>query len=136
MISVTINMRAQFYDLDPMGMVWHGHYARYLEEARCALLDHIGYNYQDMAESGYLWPIVDMQLKYVRPLQFQQEMRITATLVEYENRARIDYLIVDAATNQVITRARTTQVAVLASSKEMQLVSPAIFLDKVQQALS
>ncbi|WP_130470309.1 acyl-CoA thioesterase [Candidatus Magnetaquicoccus inordinatus] len=136
MISVAIQLKAQFYDLDPMGMVWHGHYARYLEEARCALLDHIGYNYQQMAESGYLWPIVEMQLKYVRPLQFQQEMRITATLVEYENRARIDYLIVDPHTEQVITRARTTQVAVDANSKEMQLVSPAIFLQKVQQVLT
>ena len=39
MISAEISTQAQFYDLDPMQIVWHGNYARYLEQARCALLD-------------------------------------------------------------------------------------------------
>lgn len=55
-----------FFDVDTMHVVWHGHYVKYLEVARCALLDKIGHNYTHMLDSGYAWPVIDMQLRYVR----------------------------------------------------------------------
>ncbi|CAA7627919.1 conserved hypothetical protein [Candidatus Terasakiella magnetica] len=133
MISTAVTLKAQFYDLDPMQVVWHGNYPRYLEEARCALLDRIGYNYPQMAASGYVWPIVDLRIKYVRPVRFAQEIRVEATLVEYENRLKIDYRIFDAASGEVLTKASTTQVAVEAASGELCLESPAILIDKVAE---
>lgn len=132
MRSISIDIKAQFYDLDPMQVVWHGNYARYLEEARCALLDLIGYNYPQMQESGYLWPIVDMRIKYVRPLRFAQEAVVTATVAEYENRLKIDYRIADKATGEVLTKASTTQVAVRASTGELCLESPRALIDKMR----
>lgn len=135
MISAEVTIKAQFYDLDPMQVVWHGNYARFLEEARCALLDRLDYNYPQMSESGYLWPIVDMRIKFVRPIRFAQTVRVTATLKEFENRARIGYRIQDAETGQVLTKAETTQVAVEAASQELCLESPACFTDRVRRAL-
>lgn len=132
MIAAEVTITVPFYDLDPMQVVWHGNYPRYLEEARCALLDRIGYNYPQMAESGYMWPIVDMRLKYVRPARFGQQIRIAATLVEYENRLRIDYRISDVASGAVLTKAQTTQVAVDATTLELCLESPAALLDRVR----
>ena len=44
MVEAEVVVKAQFYDLDPMGVVWHGHYARFMEQARCELLDKIGYH--------------------------------------------------------------------------------------------
>ena len=64
MLEAEVTITVPFHDLDPMGVVWHGNYARYLEIARCALLDLIGYNYLQMRESGYAWPVVDMRLKF------------------------------------------------------------------------
>ena len=49
-----------FHDVDMMHIVWHGHYVRYLEIARCALLDELDYNYNQMRDSGYGWPVIDM----------------------------------------------------------------------------
>jgi acyl-CoA thioester hydrolase len=135
MISAEIQVKAQFYDLDPMQVVWHGNYPRFLEEARCALLDKIGYNYTEMAASGYAWPIVDMRIKYVRPIRFAQAVRVTANLAEYENRLRIEYRILDAESGQVLTKATTTQLAVAAASGELCLESPAELLDKVRRLL-
>lgn len=135
MISAEVTIQAQFYDLDPMQVVWHGNYARYLEQARCALLDRIGYNYPEMAESGFMWPIVDMQLKYVRPIRFAQTVRVTATLVEYENRLRIDYRIRDAGSGEVLTKARTIQLAVATGTQELAFESPAILIEKVKALL-
>ncbi len=129
--SHEIELAPAFHDIDPMNIVWHGHYAKYLEIARCALLSQFGYDYPQMRESGYSWPIVDMRLKYVRPALFQQQLRIRATIVEWENRLKIDYLISDAATGQKINTASTIQVAVDLQTGEMQYVCPAILWQKL-----
>lgn len=135
MISAEVTVKVQFYDLDPMQVVWHGNYPRFLEEARCALLDHIGYNYEQMAASGYMWPIVDMRLKYVRPARLNQRIRVVATLLEWENRLRIDYRLMDAETGAVLNKAQTTQVAVDAQTMELCLESPAALQDRVRGML-
>ena len=132
MITAEITLRAQFHDLDPMQVVWHGNYARYLEQARCALLDLIDYNYPRMAESGFAWPIVDMRVKYVRPIVFAQEIVVKATLVEHRNRLKIEYRIRDRASDAVLTKATTVQVAVRIDNGELQLESPPILLDKLR----
>ncbi|MBO0493243.1 MULTISPECIES: acyl-CoA thioesterase [unclassified Pseudomonas] len=124
-----------FFDVDTMNVVWHGHYVKYLEVARCALLDKLGHNYTQMLESGYAWPVIDMQLRYVRGAVFGQTINVRASLVEWENRLKVNYLITDLASGERLTRASTVQVAVDVTSREMQLASPKIFTDAVERAL-
>ena len=131
-----VEMQVQFFDLDPMEIVWHGRYVKYLEVVRCALLDKIGYNYPQMKESGYAWPVIDMQLRYVRGATFGQTINVRASLVEWENRLKVNYLISDLASGERLTRASTVQVAVEIASREMQLASPKIFTDAVERALA
>jgi acyl-CoA thioester hydrolase len=134
MISAEISLVVQFYDLDPMKVVWHGNYAKYLEQARCALLEKIGYSYSEMEQSGYIWPIVDLSIKYVRALRYGQKIRVEARLVEYEHRLKIAYTCRDDATGEVVTKAHTTQLAVNIATQELGLESPAVLLDKVRGA--
>lgn len=129
--TAEIDLQVQFFDLDPMEIVWHGHYVKYLEQARCALLETIGYNYPDMKASGYMWPIIDMHLRYIGAATFGQIIKVRATLVEWENRLKIDYLITDAQTGKRLTRATTTQVAVKADTGEMCFVSPPVLFEKL-----
>lgn len=129
--SAEVEVQVQFFDLDPMEIVWHGNYVKYLEVARCALLDSIQYNYVQMKESGYAWPVIDMQLRYVAPASFGQKLKLRADIVEWENRLKIDYLITDAASGKRLTRASTTQVAVEISSGEMCFVSPSVLFEKL-----
>ncbi|MCP1442059.1 acyl-CoA thioester hydrolase [Pseudomonas sp. GGS8] len=125
-----------FFDVDTMNVVWHGHYVKYLEVARCALLDRIGHNYDAMVASGYAWPVIDLQLRYVRGAVFGQKLNVRASLVEWENRLKISYLISDLSTGERLTRACSVQVAVDMSSREMQLASPKVFTDAVERVLS
>ncbi|WP_248733211.1 acyl-CoA thioesterase [Pseudomonas sp. MWU13-2517] len=124
-----------FFDIDTMHVVWHGHYVKYLEVARCALLDKLGHNYTQMQASGYAWPVIDMQLRYVRGATFGQTINVRASLVEWENRLKVNYLITDLASGERLTRASTVQVAVEIASREMQLASPKVFTDAVERAL-
>lgn len=132
MASTEIILEVQFYDLDPMGVVWHGNYARFLEQVRCQLLDNIGYNYTEMKTSGYVWPIVDMQIKFIRPLRFHQKFIVLATILESSNRLKIAYVIRDSTTGEILTKATTTQVAVDLTSNELCLESPPALTDKLK----
>ena len=123
-----------FFDVDSMDVVWHGHYVKYLEVARCALLDAIGHNYQHMKAAGWIWPVIDVQLRYVGPARFGQRLVVSAELVEWRNRLKVNYVIRDAATGHRLTRASTIQIAVNLQG-EMQLVSPQVFVDAVEQHL-
>ena len=126
-----LELRVPFNDVDPMGVVWHGNYFRYLEQGRCELLRQIGYDYNQMAASGYFWPVIDTRLKFVAPLRFDQRFVVQSRISEYENRLRIDYLLLDADNGTRICKGYTIQVAVAQPSGEMQLVSPPILLTKL-----
>lgn len=126
-----VELQVQFFDLDPMQIVWHGNYVKYLEVVRCALLDKIGYNYEQMRDSGYMWPIIEMNLRYAGPAAFGQRLLLRAEIVEWENRLRIDYLILDAASGKRLNKATTTQVAVDLQTGDMCFVSPAILFQKL-----
>ena len=126
-----IRVTPAFHDLDPMAVVWHGHYVKYLELARCALLARFNYDYPQMRESGYAWPIVDLRLKYVRPAAFGQELVVRARIVEWEIRLKIDYEIRDAVQSHRITKASTVQVAVDMRNGEMQYVCPPILWQRL-----
>ena len=124
-----------FFDVDSMHVVWHGHYVKYLEMARCALLDRLGHNYNAMHASGYAWPVIDLQLRYVRGAVFGQKLNVRASLVEWENRLKINYLITDLVTGERLTRAVSVRVAVEIASREMQLASPKVLIDAVERML-
>ena len=132
-LETEVTMVTSFQDPDPMGVIYHGNFFRYFEEARRVLMEKIEYSYRDMQASGYMWPIIDTRVKYVKAIPFNHEIRITATLTEWENRLRVDYMIYDAKTDQRMCKAHTTQVAVSIEKQEMCFVSPAAFLDKVEQ---
>jgi acyl-CoA thioester hydrolase len=134
-LHVDVEMTVPFFDVDSMKVAWHGHYVKYLEVARCALLDRLGHNYTQMMADGYVWPIVDLQLRYVGAARFGQKLVVRADLMEWQNRLKIHYLISDAASGQRLTRASTVQVAVHADSGELQLISPRGLTDAVERLL-
>ncbi|MDX1696630.1 MAG: acyl-CoA thioesterase [Ketobacteraceae bacterium] len=130
-ISHTTRIKVPFHDVDMMHIAWHGHYVKYFEVARCELLDKIDYNYLQMCQSGYMWPVIDMHLRYVKPAQFGQEILVEAAVVEYENRLKINYLIHCADTGTKLTKGSTVQVALRMSDNEMLLATPTILHEKL-----
>lgn len=131
MIRAEVELSVPFFDIDMLGIAWHGHYCKYIEIARCAMLDKIDYGYMVMRATGYVWPIVDIQLRYVRPARFEQRLKVSAELVEWEYRMKIKYRITDAETGEVLAKGQTVQAAVDSASGEMSYASPAIFLQKL-----
>ena len=136
MISEAYTMEVPFFDVDSMHVVWHGHYAKYFELARCRLLDKIGYNYDAMRASGFSFPIVDLHIKYVKPITFGQSIKIIATLTEWDFRLKINYLIEDLDSGERLTKAHSIQAAIDMATGEMRIECPQVFIAKVNQLLA
>jgi acyl-CoA thioester hydrolase len=131
MIKHAIDMQIPFHDVDMMEVVWHGHYVKYFEIARCALLDKIAYNYVEMRDSGYAFPIIDLSIRYVKPAIFGQTITVHAEIVEWENRLKINYLITDKLTGARLTKGYSIQVAIDSQTKIMCFESPRVLLEKL-----
>lgn len=134
-IREEIEFPVEFYDVDSMLIVWHGNYVKYMEKARCALLDKIGYGYLVMASSGYSFPIVDIRVKYVRSLHFGECVRAVASLVEYETCIKIQFEFYNAESGELTTKAESMQMAVDLKTGESCFSTPQEFQDKVEDRL-
>lgn len=134
-LTAAVDVRIPFFDLDPAGVAWHGRYFQYFELARCALFEGFDYSYGAMEESGYLWPVGDTAVRYVRPLLLDQAVRVTACLREWEMRLVVDYKIEDGD-GVLYTKARTVQVPVDAETHELALGSPQVLIDRVARKLA
>lgn len=131
LITCQVEIEIPFFDVDLMEIVWHGHYAKYFEIARCVLLNKIDYDYMTMRDSGYTWPIVELRLRYAKPAHFGQKIIVHAKISEWENRLKINYQIKDKLTGQRLTRGHTCQVAVDIDTQEMCYESPPVLWEKL-----
>jgi acyl-CoA thioester hydrolase len=134
--ATAVDVQVAFHDVDLAGVVWHGHYMKYLENARWALMDRVQFGLEAMMASGFVWPIVGLQVKYVRAARYGDTLRVRASLVEWETRLVLNYLILDAKDDSRVGRAQTVQVAVERETGTLQLVSPVCLADRVRAALN
>ena len=133
-LTASAHVEVPFHDVDAMNGCWHGHYLKYFESGRAALLRKFDYDYREMQASGYVWPVVEAHLKYVRPAVYGQQLEVCAQLLEYDNRLKIGYEIFDRHSRTRLTKGYTIQVAVDAATQELQFVSPPIVLEKLERA--
>lgn len=105
----------RFAECDPYGVVWHGHYALYLEQAREALTARFGFTASKALAMGYRVPITRMEIRYRLPVLADRQVRITARLrppevarlvLDYELRDESENLLAIAETEQVVLNAR------------------------------
>lgn len=120
-----------FHQIDMMEVVWHGHYADFLERARGALLARLGYGYLEMRASGFAWPVIELHIRYAQPLTLGQRVRVHARVVEWENRLKIKYELRDVLTGRRLTKAHTVQVAVDLATGAMCYASPPVLLERL-----
>jgi len=122
----------EFYDLDPLRIVWHGNYLNYFEAGRRALLEKIGYSYDEMEKSGYAFPIIEVSVKYLESLRLKDRARVKAILMEYENRLLIRYEIRNVQTGVLTTKGFSAQMAVDIKSNDSCFVCPPILIKKIE----
>lgn len=108
-LSAVCTRRVRFEEIDPMGIMWHGRYASWLEDGRESLGSRYGISYLDFYHHGFVTPIKKFSLDYIHPLLHDQTYEIHTFLL-WNDSARMDfqYSITDSA-GTVMTQGKTTQ---------------------------
>ena len=75
--------KVQYYETDMMGVTHHANYIRWMEEARIDLMDRMGFPYKKMEAGGVLSPVKSLQVNYLKPCTFGDEVEITAKVKDF-----------------------------------------------------
>ncbi len=123
--SVELEMTVPFYDLDPMQIVWHGNYLKYMDNARAALFDSLNVDLFGLFEkTSYIYPIIKTSVKHVFPLRHKDDIVCKATLVEAKYKIIVDFEIRLKSDSKICARGRSEQVAVKVPEMEMLMMIP------------
>ena len=123
-------IKVRFSEVDSLRIVWHGHYVKYLEEAREAFGNTYSISYIDVEKAGYVTPIVKVDIDYKRPLRYGETAIVEATYIDSDAAKLIfDYVIRRKSNNEIIAKARTIQVFLFLDSRELSLNQPEFMLD-------
>ena len=131
MIKSTTKIKIPFNDLDPMNIVWHGNYVKYLEQARGELFNMLGYSYFDMYADNYIYPIAKLDMKFIKSIAYNDEIEVRCTLPAIEPAIIISYEIYNGG--EKIFKAKSTQIGVLADTKETVYIPPKKLVEKIKE---
>ena len=132
-IETNYKTTVEFYDLDPMNVVWHGNYIKYLEAARCDMLEKLGYTYDDMRFEKSAYPVAKMELKFIKSAAFKQKLNVKTTLEELEPAMVIKYVITDDETGKKLFQAKSMQIRVDIETGETIYKASKTFLKKIEE---
>ncbi len=94
MLSTTCTIRVRYAETDAMAVTYHGAYFPFLEQARIQLLDDLGYPYRDLEKQGFLLPVLEAHVKWLRPSRFDDRIDVTAEIRDSPSvRLEIHYTI-------------------------------------------
>ena len=91
--AISVEIEIPFHDVDLLNVVWHGHYCKYLELARTALLRARRLDAADFVELGYKLYVSETTIRHLFPLRYGDRCRITAWFTGVENRIDVSYVL-------------------------------------------
>ena len=77
-------IKVRFNEVDSFQVAWHGHYVAWMEVGRNDLAGRFGLDAGQIAVAGYIAPVVLLELKYLRPARFDEELRVRTSLNRME----------------------------------------------------
>ncbi len=126
MLINTVEFPIKFSEVDSLRVVWHGHYVRYFEDGREAFGQQYGLGYLDIFEQGQLAvPLVDLQVKFKRVLEYGDSVRIETTLIDSPAAKLIfEYKVISVKHGFIACTGRSIQVFMAPATKELYITIP------------
>ncbi len=101
--------QAQYYETDQMGIIHHSNYIRWMEEARIAYMDAMGFPYLQVEEAGIISPVLEVQCSYRSMTHFGDRVRIEVKLSSFKGvKYSISYVMRDEKTQEVRAEASSS----------------------------
>jgi len=89
MFKTSTPIRVRYAETDQMNVVYHGNYAQYFEASRGEAIRGLGITYKEIEEAGVIMPIVELNIKYLRPAHYDDLLTVVTELREWPTDHRI-----------------------------------------------
>ena len=128
--------KVQYYETDKMGITHHSNYIRWMEEARIAFLDRIGYGYARLEREGIISPVIGVECQYKHPTTFDDDVEIRVGVEEFRGvRLVIRYQMTDGATGKPVLTGKTVHCFTDPQGKPLILKKQCPELDRLLKSL-
>jgi len=131
-LQLSVERAVRFEEVDSMGIVWHGRYPSYFEDARVALGEHFGIGYSACAREKIPAPVKQMYIDYSVPLHFGQVCTITVRLY-WSEAARMNYSYIIHDDGGVRTTTGYTVQMFISQTGEFLMAQPKFYADFCQR---
>lgn len=128
-------IRVRFNEVDAYHIAWHGHYVTWMEEARNDLAGRFGIDPAQIAAAGYYAPVVELELKYLRPARFGEEMLVRTRLLRTQTATLEFHCDIIGDDGKVAATGRTVH-ALTDKSGVLQYAVPAQIAERVEAVLA
>ena len=124
--------RTLYADTDRSQVVYHANYLRYFEFGRASLMRDAAYPYKEVEESGYVYPIIKVDVDYFRPLHYDDAMWIHTRPSALERvRLQFDYVITHQESGDIVCKGFTRHCAVNADGTPVEVDPKTVHLWKI-----
>jgi acyl-CoA thioester hydrolase len=89
MYEFNTQVRVRYAEADPMNVVYYGNYAQYFEVGRVESLRNLGISYKGIEDMGIMLPVVELNIKYLRPAKYDDLLTIKSQIKELPTDHRI-----------------------------------------------
>lgn len=90
MIKSEYQIRVRYDEVDKMGYLYHGNYAKYFHVGRTELLRKLGLNDAEMEKKNIILPVSEMNTKFIKPVYYDEIITIVSYLKEISG-ARLSF---------------------------------------------
>ena len=101
-------LRVRYAETDQMGVVHHGSYVLYLEEARTRMMAADGHSYAQLERAGIGLAVRRIELRYRLPAYYEEELRILTRVARVRGASvLLEYAVQRASNGELVAEAST-----------------------------
>lgn len=131
MITSENKIRVRYDEVDKMGYVYHGNYAKYYHISRTELLRKVGISDKELENYNIILPVIEMTIKYLKPVFYDDVITIKTMIKEFPTSKMEFFHKVFNQNREIINVASSTLVFVNSNTRKPMRV-PEIILNKLK----
>jgi acyl-CoA thioester hydrolase len=130
MIRGTVEIVVRYAETDMMGVVYHGSYLPWFEIGRTSLLKEHGISYRELEAAGFLLPVLEVAVKYLRPAHYDDTLTVVTTLADMPL-MRIELTYEVRRDGELLATARTAHAFIDREGRPVR--PPAVFAQRMRE---
>jgi len=124
-LSFTLPLSVRFSETDAMGVIWHGNYLKYFEDAREEFGKRYNLEYISIHQQGYFVPIVKSEIEHKASVYYGEEIEIFIELIQLKSaKILFNYKVYSKSTRILVAQGSTTQVFLDKTTRTLELNKP------------